>query len=399
MLEGYRVLDLGQYLAGAGVSRMLAELGPEIIKVELAPNGDPSRLLAWQVDGRSTVFIQNNRGKRSICVDWDTDAGRQIIRELVAHCDVVVENFGPGVLARRGLDYQALSAIRPDLVMVSISAYGQVGPWSERPGFDGVIQATSGLMHMTGDPDGPPASVAFAIADNSTAVHGFAAVGFALLHRERTGKGQHVDLAMADVMFHLQDQLGMVHASGGTFKPNRVGRHHPLYCPVGTFRLPEGYGYVLVLDRQWPNLVAAMGQPELLHDGRFVDSAARAANQAELIPLVQDWLLSFADNDTLVEHCIQHRVPLGPVLNPADAIGHPHFEARNMVRRVQDPVIGEVLIPGYPWKFSAMEGRLAELSAPLMGEHTTEVLSDLLGYQPARIEELYRQGAVHSADR
>ncbi|MFN0025736.1 MAG: CaiB/BaiF CoA transferase family protein [Acidimicrobiales bacterium] len=399
MLEGYRVLDLGQYLAGAGVSRMLAELGPEIIKVELAPNGDPSRLLAWQVDGRSTIFIQNNRGKRSICIDWDTEAGRQIIRDLVAHCDVVVENFGPGVLARRGLDYQALSAIRPDLIMVSISAYGQVGPWSDRPGFDGVIQATSGLMHMTGDPDGPPASVAFAIADNSTAVHGFAAVGFALLHRERTGKGQHVDLAMADVMFHLQDQLGMVHASGGEFQPNRVGRHHPLYCPVGTFRLPEGYGYVLVLDRQWPNLVAAMGQPELLQDVRFANSAARAANQAELIPLVQEWLLSFPDNDTLVEHCIRHRVPLGPVLDPADAIGHPHFEARDMVRRVQDPVIGEVMIPGYPWKFSAMEGRLAELVAPLMGEHTTEVLAELLGYQPSRIEELYRQGTVRSADR
>lgn len=399
MLEGYRVLDLGQYLAGAGVSRMLAELGPEIIKVELAPNGDPSRLLAWQVDGRSTIFIQNNRGKRSICIDWDTEAGRQIIRELVAHCDVVVENFGPGVLARRGLDYQALSAIRPDLIMVSVSAYGQVGPWSDRPGFDGVIQATSGLMHMTGDPDGPPASVAFAIADNSTAVHGFAAVGFALLHRERTGKGQHVDLAMADVMFHLQDQLGMVHASGGEFRPNRVGRHHPLYCPVGTFRLPQGYGYVLVLDRQWPNLVAAMDQPGLLQDERFVDSAARAAHQDELIPLVQEWLLSFPDNDTLVGHCVRHRVPLGPVLDPADAVGHPHFEARDMIRRVQDPIIGEVLIPGYPWKFSAMEGHLPELAAPLMGEHTTEVLADLLGYEPARIAELYRQGTVHTADR
>lgn len=399
MLEGYRVLDLGQYLAGAGVSRMLAELGPEIIKVELAPNGDPSRLLAWQVDGRSTIFIQNNRGKRSICIDWDTEAGQQIIRELVTHCDVVVENFGPGVLARRGLDYQSLSALRPDLIMVSISAYGQVGPWSDRPGFDGVIQATSGLMHMTGDPAGPPSSVAFAIADNSTAVHGFAAVGFALLHRERTGKGQHVDLAMADVMFHLQDQLGMVHASGGEFKPNRVGRHHPLYCPVGTFRLPEGYGYVLVLDRQWSNLVAAMDQPELLNDTRFVDSTARAANQAELIPFVQEWLLSFPDNETLVQHCIRHRVPLGPVLNPADAIGHPHFEARDMVRRVQDPIVGEVLIPGYPWKFSAMEGQLPELTAPLMGEHTTEVLAGLLGYLPARIEELYRQGAVHTADR
>ena len=291
MLEGYRVLDLGQYLAGAGVTRMLAELGPEIIKVELMPSGDPSRLLPWIVEGRSTIFIQNNRGKRSVCVDWDTEEGRQIILELAGRCDAVVENFGPGVLARRGLDYEALRRVRPDLVMVSISAYGQTSPWSDRPGFDGVIQATSGLMHMAGDPDGPPSSLAFAIADNTTAVHGFAALGFALLHRERTGEGQHVDLAMADVMFHLQDQLGQHVASGGAFTPKRVGRHHPMYCPVGTYELPEGYGFLLCLDRQWPNLARAMGRPDLIDDPRFATNTVRARNQAELIPIVQAWLL------------------------------------------------------------------------------------------------------------
>ncbi|MEA3218648.1 MAG: hypothetical protein QOJ19_4804 [Acidimicrobiia bacterium] len=395
MLDGYRVLDLGQYLAGAGISRMLAELGPEIIKIELAPGGDPSRLLPWIVEGRSTVFIQNNRGKRSVCVDWDTPEGRDIVRELAIRCDIVVENFGPSVLKRRKLDYQALSQLRKDLIMVSISAYGHTSPWADRPGFDGVIQATSGLMHMTGDPDGPPASVAFAIADNSTAVHGFAAVGYALLHRERTGAGQHVDIAMADVMFHLQDQIGQHVASQGAFHPKRVGRHHPMYCPVGTYQLPEGYGFLLVLDRQWPNLVKAMDRPDLFDDPRFETNAVRAVNQAELIPIVQDWLLSFPDNDTLIDHCRQHRVPLGPVMDPVDAIGHPHFEARQMVRRVPDPVAGEVVIPGYPWKFSARP-ELPDLQAPTLGQHNSEVLQELLGYSSDRIEDLTARGVLRS---
>jgi CoA:oxalate CoA-transferase len=395
MLSGYRVLDLGQYLAGAGVSRMLAELGPDIVKVEIGPSGDPSRVLPWVVEGRSTVFIQNNRGKRSVCIDWDTQEGRDLIAELAAQCDVVVENFGPGVLERRQLHYEALRQRKPDIIMVSVSAYGQQSPWSNRPGFDGVIQATSGLMHMTGEPDGPPTSVAFAIADNSTAVHGFAAVGFALLHRERTGEGQHVDLAMADVMFHMQDQLGQHVASGGAFRPHRVGRHHPLYCPVGTYRLPEGYGFVLVLERQWPNLLKAIDRPELAADPRFTTNADRAANQAELIPIVQEWLLSFPDNESLIAHCQRHRVPLGPVMEPADAIGHPHYEARNMVRRVQDPVAGEVVIPGYPWKFSA-QPELAELHAPRLGEHNREVLRDLLGYGDADIDGLEARGVLCS---
>lgn len=398
MLSGYRVLDLGQYLAGAGVTRMLAELGPEIIKVELVPSGDPSRALPWLVEGRSTVFVQNNRGKRSVCVDWDTPGGRQVVTDLVAHCDVVVENFGPGVLERRSLHYEALRLLRPDLIMVSVSAFGQVGPWSDRPGFDGVIQAASGLMHMTGDPAGPPSSVGFAIADNSTAVHGFAAVGYALLHRERTGEGQHVDLAMADVMFHLQDQLGQHVASGGSFRPKRVGRHHPMYCPVGTFDLPKGYGFMLVLERQWPNLVRAMGRPELGDDPRFADNAARAEHQDELIPLVQAWLLSFTDNDELLAACTRYRVPIAEVMAPEEAIGHPHFEARGMVRHVQDPVAGEVVIPGFPWKFSAQPD-LPDLSAPLLGQHNEAVLEGVLGYTPARVAGLYAEGALHRGER
>ncbi len=398
MLAGYRVLDFSQYLAGAGVTRMMAELGADIVKVEIPPMGDPGRVLPWVKDGRSSFFIQMNRGKRSLSVDWDTPEGLQIILDLVPLCDVVVENFGHGVLAKRGLDYEHIKQLNPKVVMVSVSAFGQTGPWSDRPGFDGIAQAFSGMMHMTGDPSRPPSAVGFAIADSSAAVHGFAAVGLALLHRERTGQGQHIDIAMVDVMFHLSEVLAQYDLSGGEFHPTRMGQHHPLVCPVGIYQLPTGWGILMCLDRQWPYLVKAMGRPDLGEDPRFNPAVARAANQAELVPQIQAWLLSFADNDAVLEECRRHRIPIAPCLEPIDAIDHPHYKAREMVRRVPDPIVGDVLIPGFPFKFSAVEA-LPTLLAPLLGEHNNEILAELLGFDEARTAALEAHGVLHRGDR
>jgi crotonobetainyl-CoA:carnitine CoA-transferase CaiB-like acyl-CoA transferase len=377
---------------------MLAELGPDIVKVEIAPGGDPGRLLPYVKDGRSSFFVQMNRGKRSLCVDWDTPEGLQLIKDLVAHCDVVVENFGHGVLEKRGLDYASLVELNPSVILVSVSAFGRTGPWADRPGFDGIAQAFSGMMHMTGDPERPPSAVGFAIADSSAAVHGFAALGYALLHRERTGKGQHIDIAMVDVMFHLSEVIAQYDLSGGTYRPTRMGQHHPLVCPVGIYRLPQGWCILMCLDRQWPYLVTAMGRPDLGTDPRFNPSAERAANQADLVPQIQDWLLSFPDNDSVLEVCRAHRIPIAPCLDPVDAIDHPHYVARQMVRRVPDPVVGEVLIPGYPFKFSAQPD-LPDLVAPLLGEHNAEVLGQLLGLDPATVAELEARGVLLRTDR
>jgi CoA:oxalate CoA-transferase len=236
------------------------------------------------------------------------------------------------------------------------------------------------------------------VADNSTAVHGFAALGYALLHRERTGEGQHVDIAMADVMFGLQDQMAQYEMSGRQWRPQRYNRHHPMYCPVGMYELPEGYGFLLVLDRQWTNLCNAMGRPDLIDDPRFTNGRLRAANQDELVPLVQRWLLSFPDNASLVATCLKHRVPLGEVFDPTDAVGHPHFEAREMVRRVPDPVLGEVIVAGYPFKFSAQPD-LPPLVAPVLGQHNRDVLREVLGYDDATIDQLTASGVLASSDR
>ncbi|MDH4146848.1 MAG: CoA transferase [Acidimicrobiia bacterium] len=398
MLEGYRVLDLSQYLAGAGVTRMMAEMGADIVKVEIPPMGDPGRVLPFVKDGRSSFFIHINRGKRSLCVDWDTPEGLQLVKDLVPHCDVVVENFGHGVLEKRGLDYPGVRELNPKIVMASVSAFGRTGPWSDRPGFDGIAQAFSGLMHMTGDPERPPAAVGFAISDSSAAVHAFAALGYALLHRERTGVGQHIDIAMVDVMFHLSEVISQYDLSGGEYRPNRMGQHHPLVCPVGIYRLPDGWCILMCLDRQWPYLVEAMGRPDLGTDPRFNPADARAVNQAELIPQIQDWLLSFPDNDSVLEVCRQRRIPIAPCLDPIDAIDHPHYQAREMVRRVPDPVVGDVLIPGFPFKFSAQPD-LPDLVAPLLGEHNGEVLGEILGLDAATVDELTGRGVLYRSDR
>lgn len=398
MLAGYRVLDLSQYLAGAGVTRMMAELGADIVKVELAPDGDPARLLPFVKEGRSSFFVQMNRGKRSVCIDWDTEEGLALVHRLARRCDILVENFALGVLERRGLDYESLRAENPRLVMLSVSAFGRTGPWADRPGFDGIAQAFSGMMHMTGDPEGPPAAAGFAIADSTAAVHGFAALGYALLHRERSGEGQHIDIAMVDAMFHLSEVLSQYDLSGGSYRPNRIGQHHPLVCPVGVYRVPEGWALLMCLDRQWPYLTKAMGRPDLDTDPRFNPSTVRAENQAELIPQIQEWLLTFPDNEAVFEACRAARIPIAPVMDPVDTITHPQYLARDMVRRVPDPVVGDVLIAGFPFKFSA-QPELPDIVAPLLGEHNVELLGELLDIDPTDVAALEARGVLRRSDR
>ena len=204
-LEGITVLDLTRYLAGPASTRMLVELGADVIKIEQPPYGDPNRSNRPRINRRAGTHIQQNRGKRSVCLDLNTDDGVAIIKALIPHVDVLVENFSPGVVARKGLGYDDLKAIKPDLIMVSVSGFGQSGPLSERPCFDLVAQAMSGLMHMTGEPDGPPTFAGIGVADTNAGAHAFGAIGHALFHRERTGRGTHLDISMVDALLHFHD--------------------------------------------------------------------------------------------------------------------------------------------------------------------------------------------------
>ena len=400
MLSGCRVLDFTQYLAGPTITRLMAEMGADIIKVELAPMGDPSRLLPTVKNGRSGYFVQQNRGKKSLCLDFSKPGALEVIRELVRKVDIVVENFGPGVMEKRGLEYTSLSKLNPRLIMASLSAFGRQSPLSHKTGYDMIAQSFSGLMHMTGEPNGAPTFVGIGIADVGSGVHAFAALGYALYHRERTGIGQYIDIAMVDTLYHMHDFGLQSHSiSGGEFVPTRMGRYHNQICPAGVYKAPQGWIFILVLDRQWSNMVKAMGRPELVDDPRFATGAQRAKNADQLNAIVQEWMSSFPDDETVIAVLEENRIACSPVQSVIDTMNHPHYKARNMVRTVRDPILGEVTIPGFPLKFSTDPELPEELEAPLLGQHGEQVLREVLGYSESELDKLLKNGVLYSDNR
>lgn len=399
MLAGVRVLDFTQYLAGPTVTRMMAEMGAEIIKIEIAPMGDPSRLLPTVKSGRSGYFVQQNRGKKSLCLDFEKPKSLEILKALVPQVDIVVENFGPGVMQKRGLDYDSLNRLNPRLIMASLSAFGRNSPLAHKTGYDMIAQAFSGVMHMTGDPGGPPTFVGIGISDVGSGVHTFAAIGHALYYREKTGIGQYIDISMVDTLYHMHD-FGLQSSSitGGEFVPMRMGRYHNQIVPAGVFKGPQGWIFILVLDRQWANMARAMGRPELNDDPLFATGADRVKNRDLVIRTVQNWIDSFPSDEAVLKVLEDNRIACAPVLSVTDTMKQPYFAARKMVRTVPDPVLGEVTIPGFPLKFSAFPD-LPDIQAPLLGQHGEEVLRDYLKYSEKEIALLREGGILHSENR
>jgi crotonobetainyl-CoA:carnitine CoA-transferase CaiB-like acyl-CoA transferase len=398
VLDGYKVLDFTQVLAGPTATRMMAEMGAEVIKVELAPSGDPSRALPFLRDGRSAYYIQQNRGKKSLCIDVKNPAGLEVIRALIPKMDVMIENYAPGVITRMGLGYEAVSELNPKIVMCSISSLGQSGPLANRPGYDTVGAAYAGVLDMCGYPDRAPVFPALGIGDVSTGVHALAAITSALLGRERTGRGQYVETSLLDCYFGYHElNVQMLSASRGTMKPRRTGEHHYMVAPAGMFKGKNSYILIIGgLDRQWPAMCQAIDRPDLTNDPRFNSVAARAQNIAEVIRIVQDWV--DAHEDEYVEQTLEkYRVPYAPALTVEQAMNHPHLRQRRTVRTIRDRFLGEFDIPGFPLRFSEY-GEL-ELEAPALGEHNAQILAEYLGYPATRIDELQGRGVLNRGPR
>ena len=395
LLDGVRVLDLTQYLSGPSATRMLAELGAEVIKVEFGPDGDPSRLLPF-VEGRhSSYYTQQNRGKRSVAVDLHDPRGQQLVRDLAEQSHVMVENFGPGVLDRRGLGWDDMRALNPSLVMASISAFGKTGPLSHLQGFDLMGQALSGMMSLTGDADGPPQFTGSPIADCAAGLTLFGAIGHALFHRERTGEGQYIEVTLVDPVFHMHSIAVQGHsATQGGYTQRRSGRQFGIVVPSGTYRGPEGWIVLQVLERQWVRLCEAMGEPGLATDMRFETAEARVENADVLISQVETWMQTFGTDETLLGHLADHRIPAAPVLDPTEALDHPYFVERGMVRTVDDPVFGDLKVTGMPVRFSGVPIPDAEPAPPHLGAHNHEVLADVLGLDADEIAALHDDGVV-----
>ena len=375
LLDGVRVLDFTQYLAGPSCTRLLAELGADVIKVEHPPDGDPTRAFTPTQGGLSGLFMQQNRGKRSVCLDLRRPEAVDAIRRLVPHVDVVVENATPGVMERRGLGYADLSAVNPRLIMASVSGYGQTGSYRHRQCYDFIAQGVAGVMHMTGEPEGPPFFVGIGLGDTNAGVHAFAGIGYALYQRDRTGRGTHLDISMVDALFHMQEYaVSAASISKGEFVPLRQGRHYQPAAPAGTFKGPTGWIVILCLPNQIAGLWSAMGRPELADDPRFSTQEGRVAHRGELTGLIETWLAGFADDEEALAVLERNRVPCGPVLSPGDTITHPWFVSQGLVRQVTDPEGGTFAAPAFPIRFDGRRPEAA-LRPPTLGEHTAEVLA------------------------
>jgi crotonobetainyl-CoA:carnitine CoA-transferase CaiB-like acyl-CoA transferase len=380
VLSGIRVLDLTRALAGPSCTRMLAEMGAEVIKIEPAPTGDFVRGLSkLRGNDRSLYYIQQNLGKKSVCLDLRDPRGLALVAALVPKVDAVVENFKPGTIAAMGLGYERLREIRADIILCSISALGQSGPLAKLPGYDFIAQAYSGVTSMIGEANGTPYVPLVAVGDVNTGVHGALAILAALRHRDRTGKGQHLDVGLLDVYYHCHEvSVHQFSGSRGELKPSRGGPHLNYVAPAGVFKANGGWIVIMAFLHHWKDLCKAMGRPELVDDPKLGTDAGRLANRAEMIALIEDWLATFPDRDRAVAHMQQHAVPAAPVLSIEETVSHPHLRARGTVRTVHDRFAGKFEIPGMPLRFSEFPEDLP-LEAATLGQHNAEVLRDLLG--------------------
>jgi CoA:oxalate CoA-transferase len=394
IMSGIKVLDMTQVIAGPSATGLLAEMGAEVVKIELGPTGDRFRFFI-QVKNRGTAFVRLNRGKKSLCMNFRKPEARQIVREMLPKFDVLVENFAPGVMARMGLDYESVRAINPRIIMCSISAFGQTGPLSSEPGFDYLGAAYAGVLDvMGGEPDGSPTLAGVAIGDYLTGMSAMAAIGCALFHRAQTGEGQHVEASLLDSYFYTQDQAVVRQASsGGKFIAKRLGRYERALCPQGLFKAEKHWLCILApLDRMWRQLCAAMDRPELARHSDFATNAKRIEHRREVFKILQDWLDATPEEEVL-RRLRENRVPVAPVLNTAEAVAHPHLRQRGTVRKTDDPVLGEVDVPGFPLRFSAAPSA-PDMKAPLLGQHNQEVLKEFLSYSDERIATLKEQGVL-----
>jgi len=373
---------------------MLAEMGAEIIKVEPAPKGDMSRA-ASVYNKRSLFFVQHNRGKKSLCVNLRDARGMALVAELVRHVDVVVENFKPGVMADMGLSYDRLRELKSDIILCSISALGQTGPLAHKPGYDYIAQAYAGVTSMIGDEDEPPYIPLVGLGDVNTGVHGALAVLAALRHRDRTGRGQHLDVALLDVYYHFHEiNVHQVRASGGKIKPTRVGRHMTYLCPGGVFRATGGHVVIMGFFHHWPDLCRAMERLDLIEDPLYSTDLARLERRAEVVKLIEAWLHTFPDVTSAVAHLERFDVPVAPVLSVAETLDHPHLRARGTVRTIRDAVYGgEIDVPGFPLKFSDFPEELP-LTAPTLGQHNRDILTTYLKKTPEDVDRLRAEGVL-----
>ncbi|MBP9868378.1 MAG: CoA transferase [Alphaproteobacteria bacterium] len=400
-LAGLRVLDLSRILAGPYATQMLGDLGAEIIKVEKPFAGDDTRL--WgppflkDANGHDTsesaYYLSTNRNKKSIAIDITCKAGQELVHALLAHCDILVENFKTGGLAKYGLSYEQLAQAYPHLIYCSITGFGQTGPLASEPGYDLVAQAMGGLMAATGEPSGEPMKAGVAVTDIITGLHALVGILAALHHREKTGQGQHIDLSLLDCTLATMSNLAQYYLISGHPAP-RQGNAHATIVPYQAVQTQTGWVVIAVgNDPQFAKLATSLGHPEWISDPRFSTTDHRLAHRNELIPLLTDALQHFSA-EAFVDLCRSHDIPAGPVHTMDKAFAEPQIQSRQMQIKMTHPLASKpVSLVGSPLKLSQTPPAY-ESPPPTLGEQTDEILKAILGMGTDEIARLRRQKTI-----
>ncbi len=392
-LKGVRVLDLSRILTGPFCSMLLSDLGAEIIKVEMPGTGDDTRHWPPMVQDESSYYMSINRNKKSITLNLKTEEARQALYKIAEKCDVVLENFRPGVTRRLGVDYDSLKEINPKLVYCSISSYGQTGPYAQLPSYDMIVQGMSGLMSITGDPDGPPYRSGIAITDIGAGMWAALSIVSALRQRDSTGKGQYLDVSMLDCATSwLTSFAGNYFATG--VSPNRLGNAHFGIVPYQNFEASDGGHLLLAVgnDKLFTVMCNEMELNKLITDPMFSTAPKRAENREILIPILARRFKT-RTRDEWVTNLRACGVPCGPINSIGEILNDGHLLGREMVTSVDHPKLHEVKQLNFPVKFSDTELKISS-HPPMLGEHTYEILSELAGYDEDYIKSLKEKNAI-----
>ncbi len=380
-LSGVRVLDVATFIAAPYCTAILGEFGAEVIKVEQPGSGDPFRRFGTPT-GRADstlAWLSEGRNKRSVTLNLRHPEGADLFRRLVAKSDVVCENFRPGTLEKWGVGWETLSARNPGLIMLRISGYGQTGPYKDRPGFARIAHAVGGLSNLAGMPGETPVTPgSTSLADYMSGLYGAVGVLLALRHRDRTGRGQYIDIGLYEAVFRMLDEMAPVYGRTGKVR-GREGAGTANACPHGHFQTRDDRWVAIACttDKMFGRLAEAMGQPELASAGRYGQQARRLANRDEVDRLASRWVGSMSLAEVM-EICLAHEVPCGPLNTIADIFADPHFKARGNLVTIDDPEVGEVVVPAVIPRLSETPGRIAHLG-PALGDANEDVLGNLLG--------------------
>ncbi|MEE2688221.1 MAG: CaiB/BaiF CoA-transferase family protein [Pseudomonadota bacterium] len=395
-LEGVRILDIATFVAAPFASTILSEFGAEVIKVENPKGGDPWRHYGTKTarDGDTLAWMTESRNKTSVTLDLRTPEGVDILKRLVAVSDVMCENFRPGTLERWGLGWEVLHEVNPKLVLLRVSGYGQTGPYKQRPGFARIAQAFGGLTYLAGMPDGPPVTPgSTSLADYTSGLYGALGILIALKSCDRTGEGQVIDMALYESIFRFLDELVPAYAKEGTIR-QREGMGTKLACPHGHFQTGDEkwVSIACTSDRMFARLAKVMGQPELSNPDMYQTTAQRIAARERVDGLVTDFTRSYKQSEVL-QKCTDGDVPCGAINSVADIFEDPQFEARDNLLRFNDPVAGEIVVPGVIPKLSKTPGRVKHVGPPL-GDGIDAIYGDLLGLSTEEIADLKNKGVI-----